>query len=783
MKNFEFEYAQNFQDAAEAMKNEGTVVLAGGTDLLGSLKDDLLKEYPSTVVTLKKIEGADYIKEENGKVSIGAMARLCDIASNEMLKDKAPALAEAAYSVASPLIRNVATIGGNICQDVRCWFYRYPHHVGDRLDCMRKGGDECYAIRGDNRNHSIFGGMKVHSTPCSMECPAHTDIPGYMAKLRKGDFEGAARILMQANPMPMLTSRVCAHFCQNGCNRQSTDESVAVHSVERCVGDYILENMDKFYAAPEKETGKSVGLVGSGPAGLAAAFYLRKAGHAVTVYDRLEEAGGCLTYAIPAYRLPKHYVKDVVAGLEKMGVKFELNKEMGKDFTAADLEAKFDKVFFATGAWQRPVMGFDGEEFTEFGLKFLMEVNQWVNKKERNNVLVVGGGNVAMDVAVTAKRLGAKSVTLACLEQRHEMPASAEEVGRAEEEGVVVMNGYGVSRLIYEGEKIKGMELRVCTAVRDETGRFNPQYDDSQKVIMEADSVLVAAGQRVDLSFIEEKFELAKQRGLIAVDEATQKTSRPDVFAGGDATTGPATVIKAIRTGRVAAETINSELGVENPEKYKPEGFITYNVEAVKNVHAAKDVELSADQRALDREDSSTISEEACIAEVGRCMNCGCYSVNASDISPVLIALDADIVTTKKVIKAVDFFTTKLKAYDMLDQDELVTEIRFDVPDATSSRYQKFRVRKSIDFAITSLASVSKVEDGVIKDIRLVLGGVAPVPVRREAAEKVLIGQKPSAELAEVAADAALEGASPMKDNAYKLQEVRAMIKELVTSL
>ncbi|MDR1508678.1 MAG: FAD binding domain-containing protein, partial [Synergistaceae bacterium] len=320
MKYFDFANAESFSDAAAALKesNDGSVVvMAGGTDLIGGLKAGILKDPPKTVISLKEIEGCDSIKMENGHVEIGALARLSTIANSPEIKENIPILAEAAYSVATPIIRNVATIGGNICQDVRCWFYRYPHDVGDRLDCMRKGGAECYAIRGDNRYHSIFGGMKTHVTPCVVECPALTDIPAYMDRIRENDMEGAAWIIMEVNPIPMITSRVCAHTCQGKCNRTSTDENVAIHLVERRVGDYILDNADKFYAKPASESGKKVALVGAGPAGLTAAYFLRKAGHSVTIIDTQEEPGGCLTYAIPPYRLPKRYVQKIVDAYKK----------------------------------------------------------------------------------------------------------------------------------------------------------------------------------------------------------------------------------------------------------------------------------------------------------------------------------------------------------------------------------------------------------------------------------------------------------------------------------
>ena len=785
MKYFEHESAATFDEAVSLLKESPkgkTVVMAGGSDLIGVLKEQILEDYPEKVVDLKTVRGGEYIKQDGDTIEIGALTKLCDIVKSDLLNEKAPVLSQAARSVATPLIRNVATMGGNICQDVRCWFYRYPHGIGGRMDCMRKGGKECYAVMGDNRYHSIFGGMKVHTTPCSVQCPANTDIPAYMERLRQGDVEGAAHILMEANPIPMITSRVCAHTCQEQCNRCGSDESVSIHGVERYVGDYILEHPDTFYRAPETETGHKVALVGAGPAGLSAAYYLRKAGHDVTVFDKMEEPGGMLTYAIPNYRLPKSYVKQVAAAYEKMGIRFRLGCCLGEDIQAEDLEKEYDNVFYATGAWKRPVLGFDGEEFTEFGLQFLMEVNQWMNKKDRRHVLVVGGGNVAMDVAITARRLGAESVTLACLESEPEMPASREEIARAREEGIEIMPSYGVSKAIYEGSQVTGMELMRCTSVKDENGRFNPRYDREETLRVSADSILMAAGQKVDLSFLGDKYGLALERGLIQVDKDTQATSKSGIYAGGDATTGPATVIQGVRSGRNAAEAINRGYAVM-PERRREDKFIHFDTAGVKEEHAVKDKELSAAERALDKEDSFTLTGEEAAREAGRCMNCGCYSVNASDISPVLILLDARIVTTKKTVRAADFFTTRLKAADMLDTDELVTAVRFRVPEGYTTAYDKFRVREAVDFAIVSLAYAYRMKDGLIEDARIVLGGVAPVPMERKKVEAFLAGRKPDEALAEAAAELAVEGTAAMANNSYKIQEVRALIKKMILEM
>ena len=791
MQDFKHLNAKTFDEAAQALSDGKSKAIAGGSDLLTVLRTRILPTYPETVVNIKSVEGAEYIRPEDGCVKIGALTKLKDIEASDLLDD---VVKEAAHSVASPLVRNKATIGGNICQDVRCWFYRYPEGSGGMLDCARKGGAECYALKGDNRFHSIFGGMKTNGhAGCSGGCPNNTDIAGYMEKLRQNDWDGAAEILMRTNPMPAITSRVCAHPCQDHCNRctvpstwkaEDADDSVSIHTVERAVGDYIMAHRDRFYQAPAQTTGVRVALVGAGPAGLAAAYYLRKAGMDVTVFEKMEQAGGMLRYAIPNYRLPQKYVDDLVSALEAMGVVFKTGVTIGEDIKAADLEKEYHNVFFATGAWKRPVLGFDGEEFTEFGLQFLIEVNQWMNKKEREHVLVVGGGNVAMDVAVTAKCLGAKSVTLACLEAEAEMPASKEEIGRAREEGIQIMPSWGVKRAIYDGKKVAGMELKRCTAVRDESGRFNPQYDEEETVIVNADSILMAAGQKVDLSFLEDDgYSLALDRGLVAVEEGTQVTNRANVYAGGDMVSGPSTVVAAIRQGRNAAESINTACGVAAAVPAH-EGFLRFDPAFASLKRGVKDITLPVSERSLENEDTATIDTQAAEEEARRCMNCGCYSVNASDISPALLLLDADIVTTKKTIPAADFFTTSLDTKDLLDDGELVTEIVLKPKqEGAVTHYEKFRIRNSLDFAIVSLASSYRKSGDTLEDVKLVLGGVAPVPVVLTEVNAYLRGKQLTDEVKDAAAELAVKNALPLQDNAFKVQEVRAMVHRFLDNI
>lgn len=259
MKNFNHTDAESLSQAAGILKDEqnNARIIAGGTDLLSVLKHKLEPDYPETIVNIKSIDGLDRIEEDEDGLKIGATAKLCDIASSPLIREEYGALADAARSVATPLIRNLATIGGNLCQEVRCWYYRYPDEIGGRIQCLRKGGDTCNAMTGENKNHSIFGARKVHLSGCSSNCPAHVDIPEYLAKLRAGDMDGAASILLEANPIPAVTSRVCTHFCQMNCKRKEYDEHVNIGGMERYVGDYILEHSNRFMAPP-KQTAENV---------------------------------------------------------------------------------------------------------------------------------------------------------------------------------------------------------------------------------------------------------------------------------------------------------------------------------------------------------------------------------------------------------------------------------------------------------------------------------------------------------------------------------------------
>ena len=786
MKNFTYINPSSVEDASELLKQSGTVAMGGGTDLIGVLKDGLLPEYPEQVVSLKKLPGLSQIEVKEDGLHIGAEATLRQVADSEAVKEHWGALSTAATSVATPNIRNTATVAGNLCQDIRCWYYRYPDILGGKIDCARKSGHLCSAMMGENRYHSIFGAAKVCETPCTGNCPAHTDISAYMEMVRAGRYEDAARVILEVNPMPAITSRVCAHFCMEGCNRNTYDESLNVGGIERYLGDMILEHSEDFMQGPKEENGKKISIVGSGPAGLTAAFSLRQSGVAVTVYEKQKEPGGCLSYAIPAYRLPKDIVRKFVSVLKNMGVTFCCSCNVGTDITLDEIYKISDSVMLDTGTWKRPLIGLAGEELTRFGLEFLIDVNNYILDRPGSDVVVVGGGNVAMDVAITAKRLGAHNVTMVCLEQRDSMPANEEEVTRALEEGVKIVNGWGPKEVLRTDGKVSGIVFKNCPQVLDETGRFNPVYDENNLLTVDADVIMMAIGQKADLDFLEGAYEVETERGRIKALEGN-KTSVEGIFAGGDVTTGPATVIKAIAAGKDTAIAIRKYCQTDALEVEKAaaarlkEKLASFTNECRHNHEAAKASLLSVEDRAMDKEDLSGLDESAVKHEASRCFNCGCLAVNPSDMANMLYAYGAKIRTNMRELDAETFFAGSTRVKDTLKPGEIVLEIVVPMPsEGTTAVYDKYRTRKSIDFAILAVAGTLRLEEGIVKEISLVLGAAAPIPMKLQEAEQYLLGKKLTEETAKEAAEIALKKAIPLEMNGYKIEMAKVMIRRFL---
>ena len=754
--------------------------MAGGTDLLSELKDAILPDYPEVIVNLKNIHTLNKIKEDSRELKIGALVRLADIATSPVINKHFPILAEAALAVATPQIRNIGTIGGNICQDVRCWYYRYPHQAGGHIMCYFKGGSRCYALNGENEYHSIFGGIRIGSTACSRACPGHVNIASYFSDIRGKDLRRAARELMAMNPIPAITGRVCPSLCEEQCARSEYDEPVSIRDVERFVGDYILMNSDELISPPSVNTGKMIAVIGSGPAGLSAAYYLRMSGHNVTVFERLEEAGGMLRYGIPPHRLPNEIVSKVVGMCQKAGIEFRLNTEVGRNINLADIKKEYDITIIATGAWGQPPVSFAGNELTQSGLELLNRVNRGEKVTPGKKVVVIGGGNVAVDVAITAKRLGAKDVTIACLESRKEMPALESEIQEAVKEGINILPSYGPYQVIASGDKVIGIEMMRCKSVLDSEGRFAPVYDEKVTETVVADRIYCAIGQRPDLTFINGYLPL-NVHGLIQVDQNTQETSIPGIFACGEVTIGRGTVIEAIAAGRKAALAINKYFNCTETKSYieaeeEEPVFISYDA-ACMNKSSRTPLPPISSQELIG---GFGLSEAG--LEANRCFNCSCLAVNTSDIAVALLTLGASLriqgaASTREVM--VDEFFGFGK--NVLHDEEVVTEIRIPLqPAGAIQKYVKFRLRQAIDFPIVSIGLLLNIKNGICEQARIAMGAVAPKPVRSLAAELAIQGKFLDETAAEAAAEAVMRNTMPLGKNAHKVQILRTLVKKAI---
>lgn len=396
---------------------------------------------------------------------------------------------------------------------------------------------------------------------CTEACPAGVDVPRYIRAVKDGEFDEAVSVLREKLPLPTVCADACFAPCEEVCAYKQFGEPIAIRAIKRAAMDKGGDAWKKKKKLADK-TGKKVAVVGAGPAGLTAAYYLASKGREVTVFDAFPKPGGMMRYGIPNYRLPEERLDKDIDDILEWGVTFKGNTTIGKDITMDQLKKDFNAIFIASGANGSTRISLDGSEKKGvlWGWDFLRDVGLGKTFDFSGDVIVIGGGNVAIDVALTAKRTGAASVQLFCLEKREEMPAHEWEIARAEEEGVIINNAWGPKKIL--GEKaVTGLGLIKCTSVFDNAGNFNPTYDEEITNKVSANHIILAVGQAADLGFIKQEKNINTSGGRIEVEEAGLATGEKGVFAGGDVVSGPDSIIGAIAHGRKAATAIDKYLG------------------------------------------------------------------------------------------------------------------------------------------------------------------------------------------------------------------------------
>ena len=492
--------------------------------------------------------------------------------------------------------------------------------------------------------------------PCQVECPAGIDIPGFISLLAHKSEEEAIRLIKEALPFPASLGRVCPRPCETQCKRVCVDDSVSICFLKRYIADRDLARPDPYVPPAGPSTGKKVAIVGAGPAGLSAAFYLRRQGHEITVFDAHDEAGGMLRYGIPAYRLPRDVLAKEIDVIRKMGVAIECGKRFGRDFTIDSLTKDFDALFLAIGAQSSSAMRVEGEGAALPGIDFLEKVAEGFELDIGDDVVVVGGGNTAIDAARTSLRLGAGNVSILYRRTREEMPADRVEIEAAEREGVKISFLAAPVKMAQHGGGIELTCIKMKLGEPDASGRRRPIPIDGSEFKLEASTVIAAIGQGVDADCIDETSEIKLTKWkTLDVNPDTFETSRAGVFAGGDCATGADIAVTAIAAGRKAAASIDEYLRGEKvvgePKAYlhlmaeKPEDSPEEIKRLMRERPAGREAmpELPAKKRAksFDEVEIGFTAEQA-RKEAERCLSCGCRSYDSCAIRTLALDLGAE---------------------------------------------------------------------------------------------------------------------------------------------
>ncbi|SCZ76819.1 FAD-dependent oxidoreductase [Pseudobutyrivibrio xylanivorans] len=483
------------------------------------------------------------------------------------------------------------------------------------------------------------------TAPCKTACPAHIAIQGYLRMAAQGRYKEALALIKQDNPLPAICGRVCNRRCEAACTRGTVDEAIAIDEVKRFLAEMDLKAETRYI--PKKivpsqkgEFTEKVAIVGAGPAGLSCAYYLALKGYKPTIFEKSNHPGGMLRYGIPSFVLENNVIDAEIEIIKELGVEIKCGVEVGKDITLDELRSQGYKAFYVAIGCQggnRPNVPGDDAIGTATAVDFLHECSENEKYDIKGDLVVIGGGNVAIDVARSARRVGNEKVSMFCLESRDIMPASPEEIEIVEAEGVELNCGWGPKEvLVDEAGAVKGIVLKKCTRVKDETGRFSPQYDENDTITVECKHVIFSVGQRSVYGDLFKGSKVVIERGPKA-DALTYQTDEPDIFVGGDMYTGPKFAIDAIAAGREGAISIHrfvqphSSLTIGRNRR----DFVELNKDDLRiddYDHSPRQIpgvsKTTVDGELTFRDKTVELTEEQIKIETARCLKCGASVVD-----------------------------------------------------------------------------------------------------------------------------------------------------------
>lgn len=522
----------------------------------------------------------------------------------------------------------------------------YPRQ---ELPDAAKWGPEKWAI--DYRDKNRVNCYDTGTAPCKTACPAHIAVQGYLKLAAQGKYREALQLIKRENPFPAVCGRICNRRCEDACTRGTVDQAVAIDEVKRFIAQQDLDAATRF--VPEKVIPKvdgafdqQIAIIGGGPAGLSCAYYLAEKGYRPTVFEKERRLGGMLENGLPSFRLEKDVVQAEIDVLREMGVQFRCGVEVGKDVTIAQLrEQGYQGFYVAVGLQSGGRLNIPGDDAqgVTAGIDFMRRVNGGQETKLEGRVVVIGGGNIAADVARTAVRCGAESVDLYCLESYDDMPMGPEDRGECERDGITIHAGWGQTEIVTENGHAAGIRLRKCLRVKNDQGRFAPEFDDNDTCQAQCATVLYCIGQKVDWrQLLTGTAVTFNPNGTAQVDPVTYQTAEPDIFAGGDAVTGQKFAIDAIAAGKEGAISLHRfvqkatltigrnrrqfvELDKENA--LIPVGFdntprqqIGYN-EALRRTFRDERIAFTAQQ--VQKETARCLSCGASVVDPNKCIGCG----------------------------------------------------------------------------------------------------------------------------------------------------------------